>query len=102
VTDEPRRRYDFHADEVAYIRSRVGADSYGQIARDLGRLFAEHNGGRRSRSAVYTFATTDEEALVVKTVRIPKPLADRAAAAGIDLSTTLETALPGALRRAKA
>lgn len=96
--DEPRRRFDFHADEVAYLRERVGQDSYGQIARDLGRLFPQHNGGRRSRSAVYTFATTDTEGLVVKTVRIPKPLADRAAAKGIDLSAALATAL----KRAKA
>lgn len=98
TADEPRRRFDFHADEVAYLRDRVGQDSYGQIARDLGRLFPQHNGGRRSRSAVYTFATTDTEGLVVKTVRIPKPLADRAAAAGLDLSAMLATAL----KRAKA
>lgn len=100
--DEPRRRFDFHADEIAYIRERSGADSYGQIARDLGRLFPQHNGGRRSRSAVYTFATTDAEALVVKTVRIPKPLADRAASCGIDLSATLERGLSSALKRSKA
>ena len=101
MTDE-RRRYDFHADEIAYIREHVGQDSYGQIARDLGRLVPRHNGGRRSRSAVYIFATTDDEALVVRTVKIPKPLADKAAAAGIDFNATLERGLSAALKRSKA
>jgi hypothetical protein len=96
------RRYDFHPDEIAFIRECVGQVSYGQIARDLGRLFPQHNGGRRSRSAVYTFATTDEQALVTKVIKLPKPIADRATAAGIDLSSTLERALMSSLKKAKA
>jgi len=101
MTDE-RRRYDFHPDEIRYIREHAGQDSYGQIARDLGRLYPAHNGGRRSRSAVYLFATTDDQALVSKVVKVSKPLADRAAAKGIDFSAALEQGLSSALKKAKA
>lgn len=99
--DRARPRREFSDREVDYIRERTGIDSWGQIARDLGRLFPDDNGGTRSRGAVYKFATTDPAPLVSRTIRIPKQLSDDAARAGIDIAALVEKAITSALKRSK-
>lgn len=97
----PKSRREFSGQEVAYIRARAGLDSWGQIARDLGKLFPNDNGGKRSRSAVYKIATSDPTPLISKTIRIPKQLSDQAAIAGIDISDLVQKAITSALKRQK-
>ena len=99
MTEKERTRRDFSDREIAYIRAHAGVESWSQIARDLGRLYPGDNGGSRSRGAVYKFATTDEEPLVSKVVKIPKPLHDRAIEAGIDLNHLIASALTSVLKR---
>ena len=99
--DGPRGRRDFSPREEAYIRAHAREISWAQIARDLGRLYPEDNGGSRSRGAVQAFGTTDPEALVAKVVKIPKPLYDQAAARGLDLNQVLERALSAMMKKPK-
>jgi len=99
--DGPRGRRDFSPREEAYIRTHAREISWAQIARDLGRLYPEDNGGHRSRGAVQAFGTTDPEALVAKVLKVRKPLYDQATARGLDLNEVLERALSTILKKPK-
>ncbi|WP_292366064.1 hypothetical protein [Methanoculleus sp. UBA208] len=77
----PRNR-TFTPREQAYILSHAGKKSWGEIARDLGRLYPQDNGGRRSRKGVQGFALQKRARVsVVRQVRVPAALVD-----GLDLS----------------
>ena len=92
-TINPRGDFSDREKEFIIIHAGKPGWSWGSIARALGKLFPEDNGGKRTREGVRIFATRDPDRPVNIFVPIQASLVEAARKKGIDPGTVLAKAL---------
>lgn len=93
------RGIPYSQEEITYLLGHIDED-YGTLADALNELFSRYNQGTRSRDGVGQWLSRKKAAVVLRVVKIPRPLYDAVGGPALDIEEITIAALIF-LRRAK-